>query len=633
LLLCLAGLPLAAGAAPETLLRTMLAANCAEPAPSLARLAAALPGSKILEDKPRLARGAVIGWYGRLAPPAGGELRLERIAPGGRLRRLLVEYWGPAPDGGTRPELALIADSGCAIQQGRRLVYEADSPDATAIEHLDSQLSRSGPPEPLNPPVPPGADPGGPAVAIVDSGVNYLLPEIGSRLARDASGGILGFDYWDLDRRPFDANPARSPFFPQHHGTRTASLLLREAPGVRLVVYRYPRPDMARMTELVRAAADAGVVVVNLSMGSNRREAWQAFESAARQHPQMLFIVSAGNDGRDIDAQPVYPAALPLANLITVTSAEPTGELAVGSNWGKQSVDLLVPAERLAVTGFDGGTELVSGSSYAAVRVSALAARLLGDHPRWRAAELKTAIFVRALPAMAGEPVVVAKGLLPRPDRADREDPAANQQPLREVARFSIEASELYGREAASFGGGYILRPTFAYFEATAWNRSRLRRYAREAASILARCAIFIPVIDVRVLNGPERLRYFRDANASQIVRSLALPKPTIYFVRDTLQAPAFEAEAIGKGNSASRPLLRDTIWVVEDIRDPGIALAHELVHVLMDSGDHEERTGNLMRADTSAGHTALTPEQCNAIAQAGTRNRLLVPNPDETAR
>ena len=73
-----------------------------------------------------------------------------------------------------------------------------------------------------------------------------------------------------------------------------------------LVPYRYPRHHMSRMPDLVEHAAAAGVRIVNISMGSRRRSEWADFEAAATTHPQMLFVVSAGNDGADIDETPVY---------------------------------------------------------------------------------------------------------------------------------------------------------------------------------------------------------------------------------------------------------------------------------------------------------------------------------------
>ena len=170
-------------------------------------------------------------------------------------------------------------------------------------------------------------------VALVDSGVNYELDAINRRLARRADGSLIGYDFWDMDELPYDANPDGRGNV-QRHGTRTASVLLREAPFVELVPYRYPRPDMQRMRHLIMHAAEHEVRIVGLPLGGNLQEEWAAFEAAAREHPGMLFIVSAGNNGRDIDRIPVYPAALDLPNTLVVTSADDFGLLAQGSNWG-----------------------------------------------------------------------------------------------------------------------------------------------------------------------------------------------------------------------------------------------------------------------------------------------------------
>lgn len=612
-------------------LQQALTAACDSSFSSLARMADRIPGSTGIADEPLVARGTVVGWQRRFELRDGAEISIQRFAPGGQLRRLVAEYRAANGEGDIRPRLAVIADQGCTIRTGRRLLYETGFPQPVAIEHLDGELSATGAREPLNPPVPQAKDPGGVPVALVDAGVNYLLPEVGPRLARDGGGGILGYDYWDLDERPFDANPAHSPFFPQRHGTKTATLLLREAPEVRLVPYRYPRPDMSRMTDLIRDAANKGITVVNMSMGSNKREDWEAFAAAAGEHPHMLFVLSAGNNGRDIDAQPVYPAVLQLDNTITVTSAEDDGELAPGSNWGSRSVDLLVPAERLVVTGFDGSEVPASGSSYAAIRISALAARFLTRHPDWHAAELKAAIFARALPSLPGDHGEVAQGFIPRPDWAERLPTMSIEGEPGEIAHHTLKAGELYQEGRPAPQGGYSFKPTFVYFDDTAWTLDDLRHHARQTAAILAQCNIYIPEIDVRVLDGPDTYRYFHDTIAKQLVRRLPLPKPTVYFVRDTLQVDAYDAEAVGKSNSATRPSLRYTVWFTEDTRDPGVALAHELSHILMDSGRHMESPDNLMRAETTPTNTDLTPEQCQTMLTAGEENALITPVFEQT--
>ena len=281
---------------------------------------------------------------------------------------------------------------------GRVLTYDAEG-NAREIVRLDGDLKDAGAPEPLDAAVPPGVDPGGVAVALVDSGVNYTLPTIAKRLARSADGQLLGFDYWDMDDRPFDLDASRSPFVPLRHGTRMASVLLGEAPAARLMPYRYPRPDMKRMADLVAHADAHGARIVAMPMGSDKPDDWRAFEKAARARKHILFVVSAGINGRDIDLTPVYPAALGLANVLVVTSSKKDGRFPRGSNWGARRVDLMVPAENLPAIDHRGTATRVSGSSFAVARVAALAARLLAENPDWRAAELKQAIIARTEPA------------------------------------------------------------------------------------------------------------------------------------------------------------------------------------------------------------------------------------------
>ncbi len=620
--------PAASASGGEDWLRHALDAACRHPTADGETLAAAMPGTRLAGGELLRAAGLPIGWRRDFDLPGNARLRIERIQPGGRLRRLSAEYHEAGTDGGPRPRIAAIANGACEVVAARRLVY-GDEVAASGIEHLDAAFEPTGIVEPLDPPVPTGTDPGGVTVALVDAGVNYLLPDVATRLARDASGAAIGYDFWDMDERPFDANPAGSPFFPQRHGTRTATLLLREAPNVRLVPYRYPRPDMQRLANLVRHADEHGAAIVNLSLGSNRREDWLAFADAAREVPDILFVVSAGNDGRDIDASPVYPAALDLDNLITVTSSEPNGALARGSNSGAVSVDLLVPAEGVPVTGFDGRETLAYGSSYAAVRVSALAARLLARHPDWKAAELKRAILERTLPPHPGSTGTVAEGFLPRPARADRIDPVVIDDAVRVTGRRVIDPRDGIDQTGPVLSGAATapleLPLTFAVFESTDWQAGAIDEYARQAASILATCGIRVPSIDVLHLDGGDQYRYFRDDTATGMLARVDVPRPAVFFLRHTLQDVAFEAEAIGHGNSAGREALTNTVWIIEDARDPGIIIAHELVHLLVDNGSHVDEPGNLMRADTSPTNTHLSPAQCEEIVHKGRGSGLLV--------
>jgi Zn-dependent protease with chaperone function len=164
-----------------------------------------------------------------------------------------------------------------------------------------------------------------------------------------------------------------------------------------------------------------------------------------------------------------------------------------------------------------------------------------------------------------------------------------------------------------------------AYFE-DSWKPETIRSAVRKGARILAQCGVEIAKAELVRLDAPARYRVFDTPISREMARALALPKPTIYFVAGTRQQPAFEAEAIGRANSGSRPELRDTVWVTRGARDLDIVLAHELAHVLMDSGEHSEESGNLMREDTSPRNTYLTRAQCTRLREAATSNGLLQP-------
>lgn len=171
---------------------------------------------------------------------------------------------------------------------------------------------------------------------------------------------------------------------------------------------------MNRMKDLVLKAAEQEVRIIAMPLGSNRREEWDAFAEALRGS-NILAIVSAGNDGRDIDEDPVYPASLELDNIITVTSADGFGRLAPGANWGRTAVDIMLPAENAAVTDFRGSSGVASGSSYAVPRLAALAARILERQPELSMNQLKQHLLARAIPSPFEKANVVAAGWIPDP--------------------------------------------------------------------------------------------------------------------------------------------------------------------------------------------------------------------------
>jgi len=164
-------------------------------------------------------------------------------------------------------------------------------------------------------------------------------------------------------------------------------------------------------------------------------------------------------------------------------------------------------------------------------------------------------------------------------------------------------------------------------FRDTAWKPSRILEAARAAAPLLAQCGVRLARAELRELEGGEpELRDLFTPVARQLLRRLQPAKPAVFFVRDTRNRPAFEGEAFGRGNTRTRPELAGTVWLTEKSRDLPVALAHELAHLLMDSGEHPDEPGNLMYEDTAPGNTRLSPQQCEQMRENGTANGWLQP-------
>lgn len=169
------------------------------------------------------------------------------------------------------------------------------------------------------------------------------------------------------------------------------------------------------------------------------------------------------------------------------------------------------------------------------------------------------------------------------------------------------------------------MRLTLAIKSGTGWRAEEVLEAAKRAAGILAQCAIRTS-IDLYEIDGPKRYRSLFTPVSRELARRLALPKPTVFFVADTLNRPAFDAEAIGRGNSRTRPEMADTVWIASGARDLPVVIAHELAHVLADSGEHSNEAENLMREETTQDGTRLTSAQCNAIVATASANGLLRP-------
>jgi hypothetical protein len=198
---------------------------------------------------------------------------------------------------------------------------------------------------------------------------------------------------------------------------------------------------------------------------------------------------------------------------------------------------------------------------------------------------------------------------------------AALAQPEVElVERQALEGDELGATE------GYAVRMRLAVvlLEDGGWTRARAVGAVLEASPILGQCGVAMERVEFHVLAVSPGYLDFSTPAARELARAYSVERPTVYLVRDTKNRPAFDAEAIGRGNSATRPEIADTVWMTSGVRDPGVALAHELAHVLMDSGAHSDEERNLMREETSPRNKSLSAAQCTRLRDMGKAHGLL---------
>ena len=173
-----------------------------------------------------------------------------------------------------------------------------------------------------DPKVPVGRDPGGIAVALVTTGLDYTHPEIAPRLARDGEGELIGWDLVDNDNRPFAA--AATPETgeaAQRDGTALARQLLAVYARARLVPVRIDLDNPVSFAQAVAFVSRTPARIVAIPFASATRADWEPFRQAAeRLGKELLFVLSAGEA---TGTSALWPAAFALPNAVIVAPAPP----------------------------------------------------------------------------------------------------------------------------------------------------------------------------------------------------------------------------------------------------------------------------------------------------------------------
>ena len=165
------------------------------------------------------------------------------------------------------------------------------------------------------------------------------------------------------------------------------------------------------------------------------------------QHPQTLFVFSAGNSGQDNGLHHHFPSRLRHHNVLSVAALN--GErLAPFSNWGHDYVDIAAPGVGInamlpSVYSKENGVSMVpaSGTSMAAPYISNVAARCLQLNQNLTGAQLKQIIMETgdSLPSLT---LRLTSGKKINPARAIRAAELSLTQPLSTAIQAAFVTTE-----------------------------------------------------------------------------------------------------------------------------------------------------------------------------------------------
>lgn len=274
-------------------------------------------------------------------------------------------------------------------------------------------------------------------VAVIDTGVDVTHPDLAETIWRNtaetANNGIdddkngfiddvAGWDFVDNDGSPNDQ---------LFHGTHCAAIIGASinnnrgvcgvAPGVKILPLRVLNAkgegDTAALMQAVQYAISlrkrgVNLRVISLSLGGGEYQS--AFKELVDEANRfgIVLVAAAGNEGKDNDKEPTYPAGYPSPNVISVAALDYFGRLASFSNYGSESVDVGAPGVFIWSAFLFGFYLPFDGTSMAAPYVSGTVALMLSLNPGMTPAQVVAGIKRTVTPIQSLTGKMTSPGML-----------------------------------------------------------------------------------------------------------------------------------------------------------------------------------------------------------------------------
>lgn len=237
----------------------------------------------------------------------------------------------------------------------------------------------------------------------------------GNGVDDDGNGFIDDTHGWDFDGNTNEASAQGG------HGTHVAGIVAAEGNngiGVSGVAWKAGLISAKIFGSGVTNGADAAeatrylvgldVDVINASYGASDFMQVECDAIAEAHSDGVLFVTSAGNGQKDLDADgnDQYPAECDVENIITVGGGTTRyHDLDDGtSNYGANAVDIIAPLTAYSTYIWDpnepeGSYEYLEGTSMSAPMVTGAAALLIAEHSHLSHTEIKSLLLGAATPA------------------------------------------------------------------------------------------------------------------------------------------------------------------------------------------------------------------------------------------